>query len=220
LRICAPPFTPPFSVACGIYLLNSLPSVLFPSGVLASVLTLLLGMLLGLAGAAAALVSAALAPFGSISCCRWLCLSHIRGHLSARPKMATVTLSAGVGILPLDPPQGWGVSQPRPTPAAAAYERSPAEACVFSWIRQHTHGAGAHAAPCHCHQRRVQRHCLHSPDVAVAALGDRGQLAADVRPRAGTVPRVGGQRGAGHARAAPPEPPPGRKAALARPRQG
>lgn len=45
------------SLACGVYLLHSLPAILFPSGMLASVLTLLAGVLLGLAGAAAALVS-------------------------------------------------------------------------------------------------------------------------------------------------------------------
>lgn len=44
-------------LACGVYLLHSLPAILFPSGMLASMLTLLAGVLLGLAGAAAALVS-------------------------------------------------------------------------------------------------------------------------------------------------------------------
>ena len=44
--------------ACVVYLLHSLPSVLFPTGILATVLTLVAGVLLGLGGATGALVSA------------------------------------------------------------------------------------------------------------------------------------------------------------------
>lgn len=44
------------SLACAVYLLHSLPAILFPTGVLASVLTLLAGVLLGLGAAAGALV--------------------------------------------------------------------------------------------------------------------------------------------------------------------
>ncbi|KAL4449510.1 hypothetical protein ABPG77_007154 [Micractinium sp. CCAP 211/92] len=45
-------------LACGVYLMHSLPAILFPSGMLASVLTLLAGVLLGLAVAAGGLAAA------------------------------------------------------------------------------------------------------------------------------------------------------------------
>lgn len=47
----------PCRLACAVYLLQSLPAILFPTGLLASVLTLLAGVTLGLMGAAAAVVS-------------------------------------------------------------------------------------------------------------------------------------------------------------------
>lgn len=57
-QTCAKPVPAHFcSLACGVYLMHSLPAILFPSGMLASVLTLLAGVLLGLAVAAGGLVS-------------------------------------------------------------------------------------------------------------------------------------------------------------------
>lgn len=43
-------------LACAVYLLHSLPTMLLPSGLVASILTLLLGTLIGLLGAAGMLV--------------------------------------------------------------------------------------------------------------------------------------------------------------------
>ncbi len=104
------------SLACAVYLLHSLPAILFPTGVLASVLTLLAGVLLGLGAAAGVLVRRGVVchlPLVPGSCCR--AMSAARHHLLRldacscagyqHPTPPTSQSSLGSGILAADPPQ-------------------------------------------------------------------------------------------------------------------